>query len=87
MTFLMFGAELEIQSSANGRRAFRCPGLDRRAMRIMAMRAIVNRALTLPVRDTFTVSSKRPVLMAVCMTAAADQVCLVNIHQLVQQGP
>lgn len=86
MATLVFGAALEFQSSANGRRGFRRPGLDRRTMRIMAVRAIVKRTLTLPVRDTFTVSSKRPVLMAVCVTATANHVCLVKIHQLVQQS-
>jgi len=86
MATLVFGGVLEFQSGANGRGGLRCPGLDRRAMRIMAMGAIVQRAVILPVCDTLTVGSEIPVLVAVRMAATADQVCLIEVHRLAKQS-
>lgn len=84
MALLMFGAPFEFQSGAYRRCRFRCPGLDCRAMWVVTMRAVVKRTVTLPVCDTLTMGSEYPVLVAIRMTAAADKVCLVYVHSLVQ---
>jgi len=83
----VFDAALEFQSGANGRRGFRRPGLDRRAVRIVAMRAVVKRALTLPVCDTLSVGPKIPILVAVRMAAATNQVRFIEVYEFGKQRP
>ena len=83
----MFDASFEFQPGTHRRCGFRCPGLDCRAMWIVAMRAIVKRTVTLPVCDTLTMGSEYPVLVTIRMTAAADKVCLVYVDLLVQERP
>ncbi|MCK5325875.1 MAG: hypothetical protein KAJ57_07695 [Woeseiaceae bacterium] len=81
----MFDAVLKLQSGANGRRGFRCPWLDRRVMGVVAVRTIILCSLALQVAYTLAMNSEMPVLVAVCVTPTAYQMCLIEIYQLIKQ--
>jgi hypothetical protein len=51
-------------------------------MRVMAMGATVERPFTLPVVDALAMRTEIPVLVAVRMTPATNQVCIVEVHSL-----
>ncbi len=51
------------------------------------MRAVVKRAVTLPVCDTLAVGPKIPVLVAVRMAAATNQVRFIEVYEFGKQRP
>jgi hypothetical protein len=53
---------------------------------IVAVGTIEHRSLTLPIDDSFAVGPEIPVLVAIPVTAAANQVRCIKVHGLTQQG-
>jgi hypothetical protein len=54
-------------------------------MGVVAVRTIVLCSIALPVAYTFAMYSEIPVLVAVCVTPTAYQMCFIEIYQLIKQ--
>ena len=81
----MFDAAFAFQSGTNGWGRLWCPSLDRRIMRIVAMRTIVLCAGTLPVRYALAVDTECPVPVPVGVASAAYEMGIIKVDRLVEQ--
>jgi len=81
---LVLDAALELQPGTNGRWRFGCPRFDRWIMGIVAVRAVINRALTPQVCDSLTVSPEIPIFVAAPMTPATYKMRFIKVYKLVK---